>query len=97
MFLARMAHAECREAPPARRKGRARVGQSPQTPRARLKREILRFNDELKRKYFPRRADRDCFLARMASPECGKPRPPGAPVGCFAGVVSARFSRPDGQ
>ncbi len=32
------------------------------TRAARLKREILRFNDELKRKNFPRRADKDCFL-----------------------------------
>ena len=43
----------------------------------RLKREIPRFNDELKRKNFPRRADKDCFLARMASTECREaPRPP---------------------
>ncbi len=41
-----------------------------ETPRARLKREILRFNDELKRKNFPRRA----VKARLAEKYGGSRR-----------------------
>ena len=39
--------------------GPVRVPSGTRAPR--LKREIPRFNEELKRKYFPRRAGRDCF------------------------------------
>jgi hypothetical protein len=60
----------------------------------RLKREIHRFNDELKRKNFPRRAAKDCFLARMASTECREAPPArrkGGPRGLSA-VLACRDS-----
>ncbi len=34
------------------------------------------------------------FLIRMAMPGAGRHRPPGAPVGCFAGVLSALVGPP---
>ena len=81
VFLARMASTGCREAPPPRRKRglaglrpvHARRDSSTRAPR--LKREIPRFNDELKRKNFPQARGQSPFF----SPGWPVERPMGAP------------------
>ena len=57
----------------------------------RLKREILRFNDELKRKNFPRRAANDCCFG-SAGPSDAQHRPLAASTRPRAGAQSKKFA-----